>query len=182
MPDSVYLLGQVVMSCHLFNPLANMLVNDLKTTKQDWKQFISKRLAADHPLVVAPSSMMIGTVEPGAWNQSKQPTKELFVSNVHPQSHLRLAAVAPKMAFANQDANQESFFELGHGLGRVLPMLFHCQVSRETSVMFHSQVSRGTIGRSGRTWLPYFDGKSSTVSTSSAVSAIEKMSGGRTPE
>ena len=145
MPVSADLLGQAVVSGHLFDPLANMRVYDVKTTKQDWQQLVTKRLASGHPLIVAPSSVMVGTVESGAWNYAKQPMKELLVPYMHSQSYLRLTAIAAEMAFANQDANQESLFEVGHGYPSLPQMLFHCQVSRETSTLFHRRVPRETL-------------------------------------
>jgi len=145
MPISVDLLGQAVAGGHLFDPLANMRVYDVKTTKQDWQQLVTKRLASGHPLVVAPSTMMVRAVESGAWNNSKQPMKELLMSYMHSQGHLRLTPVAAEMAFANQDANQESFFKVGHGFPSLPRMLFHCQVSRETLGVFYRRVPRGTI-------------------------------------
>ncbi len=154
MPISVNLLGKAIVSGHLFDTFANVRVNNVKTTKKDWQQLVAKRPASRHPLVVAPSSMMVGTVESGAWNYLKQPVKELFVSHMHSQGYLRLAPIAAEMAFANQDANQESFFEFGHSCQSLPPMLFHCQVSRETSMVFHRKVPRETLDWSMRMALP----------------------------
>jgi hypothetical protein len=105
MPLSVDLLGQAVAGGHFFDPLANMRVHYVKSTKQDWQQHFAKGVASGHPLVVVPPSMMVRTVELGAWDRPNQPLKELLVSHMHSQGHLRLTPIAAEMAFANQDAN-----------------------------------------------------------------------------
>src|SRR5208282_276629 len=81
---------------------------------------------------IAPASVVIGTVEPGAWYRPDEPLKEQLVSNMHPQCDLRLASIAAKMPFADQDANKEALFEFGHGRSSLPSPLFHCQVSRGT--------------------------------------------------
>jgi hypothetical protein len=133
MPSSVDLLSQAVTGCHFFDSLANMSIHHVETTEQNWQQPFPKRLASGHPLVIAPPSMMVRTIKLGTWDYPQQPLKKLLVSQVHSQSNLRLAPITAEMAFANQNANQETFFEVGHGLSSLQGRLFHCQVSRETS-------------------------------------------------
>ena len=116
MPISVDFLGQAVAGCHFFDPLANVRVHHVKTTKQNWQQPFSKRLASGHPLVVAPPPVMVRPIELGVWDDAEQPLEKLLVSHMHPQGHLSLASIAAEMALANQNANQKTFFEVGHGL------------------------------------------------------------------
>jgi hypothetical protein len=132
MPVSVDLLGNAVIGSHLFNPLSHMSVNQFKVGEEDRQQALSKGYAPCHPLVVAPATMMIRTVELGTWDYLDEPLEELFVSNMHSQGDLGLAAIAAKMSFANQDANQEALFEFRHARSILSGWLFHCQVSRGT--------------------------------------------------
>ena len=132
MPLSFDLLGNTVGGRHLFDPLLHVCVNQFKVSEEDRQQVLPKRPAACHPLVVAPASMVIGAVEPGAWYNSREPLEELLVAHVHPKGDLRLAPVAPEMPFAYQDSNQETLFELGHDRSSIRGGLFHCQVSRGT--------------------------------------------------
>lgn len=171
MPVSVDLLREVVSCGHFFDPLANMCVHCVETTEQERQQFFAKRLASGHPLVVVPPPVVVRTIELGARDCPLQPLKQVLVSHVHSNGHLRLQPVAPEMSFANQDANQETFFKVSHCPMILKARLFHCQVSRETRNLFHRGVPRGTFDRSLGKMLPLFEENQLTMRTMRRTSA-----------
>jgi hypothetical protein len=154
MPLTVDLLGNAVVGNHLFNPLSHMSIHQFKVSEQDRQQPLSKGFTPRHPLIVAPASMMIGTIELGTWHYPDEPLKELFVSNVHPQGDLGLAAIAAKMPFADQDTNQEALFEFRHGRPSLSGWLFHCQVSRGTCLGVSPSSFTWNIGVTSAAWFP----------------------------
>ena len=56
--------------------------------------------------------MVVRAVERAARVGSAQPLEGLLVPDVHPQGHLRLAAVAPEVALADQEAQKEADGEI----------------------------------------------------------------------
>ena len=113
-PFSIDLLCNPVARGHLFDPLANVGVYCVKTTKQKRQQFFAKRFASGHPLVVVPPPMMVPAVRFKFRDHPNQPLEKLLVSHVHSKGHLGLQPVAAEMTFANENANQETLFEFGH--------------------------------------------------------------------
>ena len=55
---------------------------------------------------------MVGAVERAACVRPAQPVEGLLVADVHAQGHLRLEAVAPEVALADQEAKKEADREI----------------------------------------------------------------------
>ena len=60
------------------------------------------------PLVVGTAAVVVWAVEGAARIGAPQPLEGLLVADVHPQRHLRLTAVAPEVALAHEETEQES--------------------------------------------------------------------------
>ena len=56
--------------------------------------------------------MMVGAVEPAARIRRLQPLERLFMANMHPERHLRLAAVTPEVPLADQEAEEKANVEI----------------------------------------------------------------------
>src|SRR5580700_3632967 len=59
------------------------------------------------PLEVRATAVVIGAVEGASRVVPPQPGKGLLMAGVHPERHLRLAAIPAEMAFPDQEADQE---------------------------------------------------------------------------
>ena len=85
--------------------------------------------------------MVVRAIETAGRKARDEPAEERFVVGVHPQRDLRLAAVAAEVTLADQQSDDQTGLEVGErgwaGLGgqgeEPTPVLFHRQVSRETS-------------------------------------------------
>jgi hypothetical protein len=73
--------------------------------------------------------VVIRAVDTASGKRPFEPSEYRFVPDVHAKSHMRLATVAAKMTFANQEADKESQFELCR---HWRSPLFHRHVTRET--------------------------------------------------
>ena len=101
--------------------------------------------------------MVVRAVEAGAGDGIEEPVEEGFVPGVHAQGDVGLAAVAPEVALADEEAEEEAGGE-GVGVGEGWRdhsgecsgggRMFHRHVPRGTRWMFHRQVSRGTAAPS----------------------------------
>lgn len=80
---------------------------------QEGDEVVAKGLAPDHPLVVAPSSVVVGAVELAAGEGLLQPEEEGFVVRVHAECDLGLSPVAAEVAFADEDSEEEAGLEVG---------------------------------------------------------------------
>ena len=67
-----------------------------------------ERLASYHPLVIAPPTVVVRTVQPTAWHAGHQPPEQRLVIGVHAQRDLRLPSVAAEVTFTDQDAHQQA--------------------------------------------------------------------------
>ncbi len=56
--------------------------------------------------------MVVGTVEAAARIRRLQPLECLLMANMHPQRHLRLAAITPEVPLADQEAEEEANVEI----------------------------------------------------------------------
>jgi hypothetical protein len=56
--------------------------------------------------------MMVGAVERTARPRRSQPLERLLMADVHPERHLRLAAVAPEVALADQEAEEKAHAQI----------------------------------------------------------------------
>ena len=74
---------------------------------------IAEVCAACHPLVVAPSAVVVWAVEPATWEGCHEPAEERLVTLVHSEGDLRLAPVPAEVAFADEQANEQAFVEFG---------------------------------------------------------------------
>ncbi len=64
-----------------------------------------------HPLEVVPSTVQIRAIELAAGKVSLDPEERPFVAHVHSQRYVGLSAVAPEVAFADQQADEEALYE-----------------------------------------------------------------------
>ena len=49
-----------------------------------------------HPLVIGAAAVVVRPVEPGARQPIDEPPEQRLVTDVHPEGHLRLLAIAPE--------------------------------------------------------------------------------------
>jgi len=108
--------GEAVPFDHLLGPLPSMGVQAGETAPENRQQFVPERIATDHPLEVVSTSVVVWAVEFRARDLLNQPVKELFVPNVHSDSHLWLQTVPPEMAFSYKYANEKALIEFVHSL------------------------------------------------------------------
>jgi hypothetical protein len=79
---------------------------------KQWQEAVPKVGSARHPLVVAPTVVMIRPIEPSPRKGSLQPPEDRFMSDMHPQRHLRLATVSAEVPFADQQPGKKAEVEV----------------------------------------------------------------------
>ena len=96
------------------------------------------------PLEIRSPPVMVRTVESTARVRPPKPLEGLLMTDVHAEGHLRLATVAPEMALADQEAEQEPGRKVALRLARRREVVVGIDMSRHgtrpNSRVFHRQV------------------------------------------
>jgi hypothetical protein len=79
---------------------------------EEGQDLFAKVRTARHPLEVMPSAVDVRAIDLAAREGLLDPAKERLVAHVHAQCHVRLTAVAPKVALAYEEAHEEPPFEI----------------------------------------------------------------------
>lgn len=85
-----------------------MIVKQVAIAVDERGDLVSKEGASRHPPEVGASAMVVGTIKAATREGSLDPAECGFVSHVHPECHLRLAAVAAEVSLAHEESNQKS--------------------------------------------------------------------------
>jgi hypothetical protein len=104
----------LVAFAHSEESAADMVVEEVDSRQDERYQPMAKSVAPHHPLVVFATRVPVRSIEAASGHSPQEPAKELFVTGVHAQRDVRLASVAAKMPFADQQAKYESSFEIVH--------------------------------------------------------------------
>jgi hypothetical protein len=104
-----------------------------KGAMEQWYELRAEVVSPRHPLVVAATAMLVGSVEPTAGERALEPAEQRFVSLMHTQGYMRLAPVPAEMAFADEQSNQHSLFEVAWHPVRSLPLLALAAARRRTA-------------------------------------------------
>jgi hypothetical protein len=94
---------------------------------------ISQIGTAGHPLVVVTATVIVGTVEATPREGPLEPFEQSLVADVHPKGDLWLPSVPTKVAFSDEQSDQEALFELRSHRCDLL-FVFHRSVTRETRI------------------------------------------------
>lgn len=146
-------LGYPVAELHLRVTVVGLGVQGgVEVSVEERDQFFSEEGSSGHPLEVAAAAVVVGTVELASGEGLLEPAEEGLVIGVHPQGDVRLAAVSSEVAFADQEPQEDAYFQNGRVVavgGRrswgSFSGLFHRRVSRGTwTGLFHRRVSRET--------------------------------------
>src|SRR5581483_1711870 len=70
--------------------------------------------AADEPLVIRATGVMVRAVQPGAGYDLQEPVEQSLVTRVHSNGNGRLAAVTAEAALSHQYSEQKPQLELRH--------------------------------------------------------------------
>lgn len=107
---------EAVVAAHLLEaPPGALIKGGPQVLLQERHQRVTEDGAACHPLVVAPATVVVRTVEPAPRDPIDQPAEECRMVGVHPEGDLCLAAIPPEVAFADEDAHEEPRVEPGDG-------------------------------------------------------------------
>src|ERR1019366_4885277 len=98
--------GDGVALAHGVEAAAGVVVQPLAVGGDERDHHLAKVVAAGHPLVVVAPAVVVGAVEPPAWEGSGQPSEQLLVADVHPQGDLRLAPVTAEVSLPDEQAEQ----------------------------------------------------------------------------
>ena len=74
---------------------------------EDREQVGDQRLTARHPLEVVAAAVVVRAVQLRAREARREPSHQRLVPYVHPQRHLRLAAVAAEVPLGDQQADHD---------------------------------------------------------------------------
>jgi hypothetical protein len=85
-----------------------MIVKQVAIALDERGDLVSKECAPRHPLEVGASAMVVGTIKAATWEDSLDPAECGFVSHVHPECHLSLAAVPAEVSLAHEESDQKS--------------------------------------------------------------------------
>jgi len=114
--------------------------------------------SACHPLEVASSGVVVGSVQAAPRKRGHHPAEERLVRDVHAERDLGLSAVAAKMPFPDEDSQENADLQVSRDccftvrshVKRSPPsLLFHRKVSRETDRPSDALGKRAISGRYG---------------------------------
>lgn len=91
-----------VASAHGVEACGDMIVKQVAIALDERGDLVSKEGAPRHPLEVGASAMVVGTIKAATREGSVDPAECGFVSHVHPECHLSLAAVAAEVSLAHE--------------------------------------------------------------------------------
>jgi hypothetical protein len=79
---------------------------------EDRHEFIAEERAPGHPLKVVSSAVVIRAIEAPSGKGPLEPPEDLLVRDVHPEGHLRLAAIAIEVILSDHEPDEESDVDL----------------------------------------------------------------------
>lgn len=83
---------------------------------EDGHQLIPQEGRSGHPLVVAPTRMVVRPIQAAAGEVGHEPREDRLVIGMHPKRDLRLPPVATEVTLAHEQADKESGVERRKGL------------------------------------------------------------------
>jgi hypothetical protein len=96
-----------VALAHGAEALGRVVVETGQMVAHEGHQDAAQELAARHPLVIVPSSVVVRSVQAALGEHPLQPPEEPLVADVHAQRDLGLPAVAAEVPFADEEADEE---------------------------------------------------------------------------
>ena len=110
-------LYQPISQLHLLVAVVGLGVEGgVEVLIQKRHDFFPEEGSAGHPLEVASAAVVIGTVELASGEGLFEPAEEGLVISVHPEGDVRLTAVSSEVAFANQEPQEDAYFQNGRVL------------------------------------------------------------------
>lgn len=122
-----------IAAAHIEKPFLDVVVEEFEVSGEEGSEGFAQRPAANHPLVVLPSTVEVRAVQAALRHGELEPVKDPQVASVHAERDVRLPSVSAEVPFAREDANEKALFERVQLHAASLNVLaFHRHDSRET--------------------------------------------------
>lgn len=88
-----------------------MVVQEGEVAAQNREEFRAQKRPSRHPLVIVATAVMVRAIHFRVRKLFLKPAEQLLMAHMHAESDLRLLAISPKMALANEHSDQEPFLK-----------------------------------------------------------------------